>query len=170
MRFVIADTHFFGKNIMKYENRPFNTVEEMNNTFIHNWNSAVTKDDTVYMLGDFFDFDNCTYSQADDIVKKLNGKIVLILGNHDRNYVDFYRSQSNIIVEENPIIVDKYFMLSHEPMYVTVNSPYANIFGHVHSNPMYRDVSCRSFCACAERIGYAPIALDRAMVSIKNAN
>ena len=77
--FYIADTHFGHDNIRKLSNRPFSTVEEMDNALINNWNSVVTDDDDVYILGDF------SYKSEDpiDYLKKLNGKKHLIVGNHD---------------------------------------------------------------------------------------
>ena len=68
--YLIADTHFSHGNIIKYCNRPFSDIEEMNNTIINNWNSIDDKDDIVYHLGDFLLGDNIS-----DFVSKLNGKI-----------------------------------------------------------------------------------------------
>lgn len=169
MEFITADTHFFDENIIKFENRPFKNADVMNQTIIGHWNMDVGVDDTVYMLGDFFDFSNCNERKAASVINILNGKIILILGNHDRTHVDFYRSQEKIIVETNPIIVDDFFMLSHEPMYVTESSPYANMFGHVHANPMYKTVSSRSYCACMERHGYRLTKLKDAEEQIRLA-
>lgn len=52
--FLTADTHFFHKKILEFERaaRPFSSVEEMNEVLIDNWNSVVTKRDTVWHLGD----------------------------------------------------------------------------------------------------------------------
>ena len=51
--FFTADTHFGHYNIMRYIDRPFKSVDEMNNTIITNWNKVVSKSDRVYHLGDF---------------------------------------------------------------------------------------------------------------------
>jgi len=54
MVFFIADTHFGHKNVLKLCNRPFETIEQMNETFIENWNRRVTGRDSVYVIGDLF--------------------------------------------------------------------------------------------------------------------
>lgn len=69
-----------------------------------------------------------------------------------------------------PAVLEDFYILSHEPVYVNINSPYANIFGHVHGNPMYQDVSARSFCACVERIGYAPVPFETVKKAILDQN
>lgn len=81
--FVTSDTHFNHVNMVEkfcQESRPFNTVEEMNEAIVKNWNSVVSPDDTVYHLGD------CFMGQLDTVAKygsRLNGKIHVIPGNHD---------------------------------------------------------------------------------------
>jgi calcineurin-like phosphoesterase family protein len=72
MIFVTADLHLNHCNIIKYCNRPFKTVEEMNKTLINNWNSKVTKEDVVFHLGDF------CFGPYKEFERKLNGKIVYI--------------------------------------------------------------------------------------------
>ena len=76
-----ADTHFDHKNIIKYCNRPFNSIGEMNSALIDNWNSVVKKDDLVIHNGDFCFGGFEAYQQYRD---ELNGKIILIRGNHDK--------------------------------------------------------------------------------------
>ena len=56
--FVISDHHFYHENIIKYCNRPFNSLREMNYTMIEKWNSVVSENDTVLHLGDFSFGDN----------------------------------------------------------------------------------------------------------------
>ena len=151
--FVIADTHFGDDNIRKFENRPFDTVIQMTRGLIERWNETVSENDTVYVLGDF-----CVESEIKTVLaeNKLNGKIILIVGNHDKGFEDEYRKYG-VEVIEHPIILDGFWILSHEPMYVSEQTPYANVFGHVHNNPMYKTVSSRSYCVSVERIVYRPI-------------
>ena len=78
--FVVADTHFNHENIIRYCNRPFNNVYEMNEKIIENWNSVVEKDDTVYHLGDY-GFGK--KEELQEIFNRLNGIKYLIMGNHD---------------------------------------------------------------------------------------
>ena len=78
--FLTSDTHFHHRGILKH--RPFETVEEMNETIVKNWNSVVRPQDTVYHLGDVVVWG--TVPEEYDILKRLNGKIHLILGNHDK--------------------------------------------------------------------------------------
>ena len=163
--FAIGDLHFFDENIRRFENRPWANVKEMNDALIFNWNCMVSANDKVFVVGDFISMDYCTEAEAIDILNQLNGHIVLIAGNHDKPYLDFYRNH-NVEVIEFPIVYHNFWIISHEPMYVTVNSPYANIFAHIHNNPMYQTVSSRSYCVSAERIGYRPILVKDAIDAV----
>lgn len=156
----IGDTHFFHKNIIEYENRPFDSVESMNESLIRYWNSAVGKDDRVFHLGDF-SFGNKT--KQIEIGRQLNGYKVLIMGNHDQYSMQHYRDCSFNEVVKFPIILDNFWMLSHHPMYINRNMPYANIFAHVHGNPEYTDFSPQTFCVSVERkhVNYRPISFDK---------
>jgi len=79
--FFISDSHFFHANVIGFDNRPFNDVNEMNETMITNWNSVVGEEDTIFYLGDLsFNRKN---EVNKELVHKLNGKIHFILGNHD---------------------------------------------------------------------------------------
>lgn len=78
---LIADTHFGHANIIKYCKRPFANVQEQDEVMVENWNRLVQPGDVVYHHGDFGFF----RSTADAVaaVKRLNGQIFLIKGNHD---------------------------------------------------------------------------------------
>lgn len=171
-RFLIADTHFYDENIMKFEGRPFKTVEEMNTQIVDNWNSVVSSEDIVYMLGDFFGYcaGDSGYFKVEKIVNDLKGCIVLIRGNHETDEQISWFKKLGIEVIEYPIVLDNFYILSHEPMYVSENMPYANVFGHIHNNPMYKTCSSRSYCVSVERINYTPILFDIIKHSILNEN
>lgn len=79
--FFTSDTHFFHKNVIRFCNRPFLDVEEMNRGLVTNWNSVVQPKDEVYHLGDF---GFCGTSAACEILGKLNGRKHFISGNHDQ--------------------------------------------------------------------------------------
>ena len=79
--FFTSDLHFCHANVIKYDGRPFNDVDEMNEQLILNWNSVVGAKDVVFYLGDL-SFDR-SGEKTQRIVNELNGKIHYILGNHD---------------------------------------------------------------------------------------
>lgn len=134
--FFTSDTHFGHANIIRFCNRPFKNVEEMDEVLIENWNQVVSDDDTVFHLGDFaFGGSNVWKS----IIPRLNGHINLIIGNHDRkNLRQGYMSsfgmvvpQLQIEIEGNPIYLNHYPFLCYGGSYRGV----WQLFGHVHSGP-----------------------------------
>ena len=156
--FVIGDNHFFHNNIIKYENRPFNSVDEMNESMIAQWNSEVSKKSKIIVCGDWI-FGSKANIEA--IVPRLNGYKILIIGNHD-NYTPRYYNSIGVEEASNyPILVNDFLLFSHEPQYINEAMPYINVFAHVHSNPMYKDFSPKSACVSAERLGYRPIRLRK---------
>ncbi len=95
--FFTSDTHFNHTNIIQYCQRPFKSTDEMNEAMIDNWNSVVGEDDTVFHLGDF-----CLGGAAEwnKILNRLNGKIYLILGNHDlknirQGFIERFKTRCN---------------------------------------------------------------------------
>lgn len=82
MRYYIADLHFFhGKLNTKMDCRGFQSVEEMNGYMLQKWNVKVRKNDDVVILGDL------SWGKAEEtneLLEKLNGRLYLIQGNHDR--------------------------------------------------------------------------------------
>lgn len=82
MRYYIADLHFFHAGVNdRMDHRGFKTVEDMNDYMIHQWNNRVRKNDETVVLGDF-SFGK--WLETNQILKKLNGRIYLIKGNHDK--------------------------------------------------------------------------------------
>lgn len=79
--FFVSDTHFGHANIIKYSQRPFADVQEMNEMLIKNWNKVVQPTDTVWHLGDFAFME---YKEFSNLLRRLNGNINVVLGNHDK--------------------------------------------------------------------------------------
>ena len=145
------------RNVIAYCNRPFATVSEMNKALIDNWNKVVRKEDKVIMNGDF------ALAGKDKIIeigRQLNGRKTLILGNHDGASLKTYYDAGFEMVSKYPIVVEEFFIVSHQPLFVQSNGVYANIFAHVHDSPEYADYSSRLFCVSAERINYTPIEFN----------
>lgn len=79
-KYYIADTHFGHEAALGFCNRPFNSVREMDDFMVDAWNSAVRPTDIIYHLGDF-SFGGAAHARQ--IFRRLNGRKILILGNHD---------------------------------------------------------------------------------------
>jgi calcineurin-like phosphoesterase family protein len=156
-RWVISDTHFGHENIIKYCDRPFSCKEEMDEILIRNWNKTVSNDDVVYFLGDFC-FGRPGREVSRSYRSKLNGRIHLIRGNHDR-YIDesiFESAQDSIVLEIN----DKAIYLCHYPEQNNIwKIPPHDfyLYGHVHNKFSFNP---RKFNMCVENCDYTPIDLD----------
>ena len=154
MLYFYGDPHFGDADIMRYENRKFMSVKDMDSQLIRYYNETVTDDDEVIFTGDLG-----ADGYEKDILDILHGKKYLLKGNHDTKENSEYRNFGFIEVYDHPIILEDFWIVSHEPMYVTLSSPYANIFAHVHNNNMYKDFTKNTFCSSVERINYTPISL-----------
>ena len=163
--FFIADTHFDEDNIRRYENRPFETAEQMNTSLINSWNSVVSAEDEVYVLGDF----GADKREA-EILSELNGKKYLVKGNHDVYSNEYYRNAGFSEVYDMPVLYKGFWILSHDAIYVNTNMPYANLFGHVHNNPIVKDYSPQHFCVSVERINYTPISFEDIAKKVKESS
>ena len=131
----IADTHFSHNNVIRFDNRPFATVEEMETELIQRWNQAILKfDDTVHILGDF------CWGKEDEWVHLLNelaGNKVLVRGNHDlKNMSSRLRNMFQDIKDYKEITDGgRHVILSHYPQLFykgSYNPDCYMICGHVH--------------------------------------
>ena len=123
--FFTSDTHFSHSNIIKFCDRPYSNVSEMNSELINNWNKVVPKDGIVFHLGDF------AWSGSINKYKELlNGEIHLIYGNHDKDCIS-----SNAFASKQPQLVlnidGKLVYLNHFP-YLCFPMQHMQLFGHVH--------------------------------------
>ena len=88
-----ADTHFGHKNVITFCDRPCNNLLEMNNLIIDNWNAVVGQNDEVWHLGDV------AWKDIEQFLPRLNGRINVVLGNHDYKKQIRNRIASNITGE-----------------------------------------------------------------------
>ena len=166
---IISDTHFGHTNIIKYCNRPFRSIEQMEDQLIHNWNKTVSKRDQVLFLGDF------GFGEVHQLKKwaqALNGDIIMILGNHDRSRsTSFWRNEIGMQeVYPEPIIYKKFFILSHEPIdWVSPKVPVVNIHGHSHDLDIF-NINNHHINICVEQINYTPIRLNSIIKVCAEAN
>lgn len=82
MIFFTADNHFWHENIIKFCNRPFKSIEEMNEILIEKWNKKVSYSDTVIINGDFC---LCNRTKFKKIHNTLNGTKIYLQGSHGNN-------------------------------------------------------------------------------------
>lgn len=132
--YFTSDTHFNHANIIGFCHRPFKDVEEMNDTLTANWNRVVGEDDIVFHLGNF-----CLGGSAEwtNVLNRLNGKIYLIVGNHDiRNLRQGYYDRFEAIYMQMYIEIGKQkIYLNHYPFlcYSGADKDTWQLFGHVHT-------------------------------------
>jgi len=136
--FFTADPHYNHANIIKYCKRPFSDVDHMNYTLIQNWNSVVTHDDSVFILGDL------AYGDKMDILNVLNqlmGHKYLVMGNHDRNtcipnykLIEIFEGYKTMYVKDPD--GHKEITMCHFPMLSWQSSHKGawNLYGHWHSH------------------------------------
>lgn len=133
----IADCHFYHNRICReMENRGFPGYAEMNEHMIARWNEKVTARDSVYILGDF---SIAKGDATEKVIRRLQGKLHLIIGNHDRYLEDkgFDRSLFRSIepyqeIRDNGRLV----VLSHYPVFCYKGQYRPNtymLYGHVHN-------------------------------------
>lgn len=169
---IISDTHFNHTNILTFTDsntglkvRPeFDTVEQMNECMIENWNSVVKQGDIVYHLGDVLMGDKEGFKS---LWAKLNGSKRLIVGNHDD--VKFMSSGSFF----KKVMMWRMFpefglLMSHVPLHESAlwrgkgtDKQMVNVHGHIHQNPApegpYK-------CVCVEQINYTPVNIEELRV------
>ena len=135
MNRYISDLHLGNANVIQFDNRPFESLEEMHKTIISNWNKVTNKNDTVYILGDF-----CWETEAgwERYLKELSGKKVLIRGNHDLKAPSPKIKRYFLDIKDYKEITDngRHIIMSHYPipMHKAAYNPNCfMLYGHVHN-------------------------------------
>lgn len=160
MIYFTADQHYYHKNVIKYEDRPFKTIDEMNQTMIQNHNSIISNNDEVYMIGDI---GFCQDYMMKSILKQLNGIKYLIKGNHDK----FGKS----VYEEFVWVKDYYklkynnekFILFHYPIYAWDCKHHGSyhIHGHVHTTSHNDFFDSKKFNVGVDCTGFKPVSIEK---------
>ena len=174
--YFTSDTHFGHDNVIRYCDRPYKTLSEMDEALVENWNQALRPDDTIYHLGDFT---LGKREQAEAYFARLNGRIKVVPGGHDKRWLakGEYHSKSNYPVEILPPLVTikltlsgistpQIFVLSHYAMRVWDRSHYGSwhLYGHSHCNlpPLPGSLDVGIDCW-----GYFPVFLREVMKELQ---
>jgi len=155
-QWVMADPHFGHAKMCLFTGddgaklRPFDTVEEMDRTMVERWNACVQPGDRVYLLGDVA-FNRRTIEP----VRHLNGRIVLVRGNHDelrlRDYAELFDDVRGLVSKGSCV-------MSHAPIHPMCMDRWTmNIHGHLHAKSVGDP---RYVCVSVEQTGYAPVNLN----------
>lgn len=165
-KWFISDTHFFHANILKFTGKDgerirkeFETLEEMHETVIENWNNHIAEEDYVYHLGDVtFRYDGA----FNNLMSRLKGKKRLIVGNHDKltNPALFKHFEKIEIWKGfSDKEADIAFTASHFPLpqYVLRNGKH-NAHGHIHQN---KSPEAHQQNLSVEAINYMPRHIDQ---------
>jgi calcineurin-like phosphoesterase family protein len=165
--YFTADLHFNHAKIIQYCSRPFNSIIDMNNTFINNWNRKVTNNDEIVINGDFA---FCNGDRANELLRQLNGKKFLIIGNHDHflKYKTFDKSLFEWI-KDYYMLKTQYkgekikIVLSHYPFYRWDCKHHGSIhlYGHVHNTQLgLNELLGKAYNVGVDVNNYEPISLD----------
>lgn len=163
-KWFISDTHFSHTNIIRYTGRPFQSVNEMNQTLIENWNAYVELQDIVFFLGDFglgsIDF-------LSDLCSKLHGQKICIRGNHGGTPMKMHKIGFSVVLDSAFVKIGRHKVeLVHIPSFP--GPLHFQLHGHVHEKRPNKVVD-RQLNLSVEVWDYKPVSektiaslLDRA--------
>lgn len=176
MIYFSSDLHLNHSKPFIYEARGFEDIHEMNNTIIKNFNSIVTYEDDLYLLGDNFLGD---LEDGLKLFKQLPGKIHLIWGNHCTDNRKMAMSQCHNVVEivgfAGMLHYNKYhFYLSHFPTITTNFDDYQKplkqrtlcLAGHTHSTEKFEP--CGSYNVAVDAHNCLPVSIEEIIEDFKD--
>lgn len=137
---ITSDTHFGHENIIKYCNRPYPNVGAMNEDLVRRWNNRVAPGDLVYHLGDVGYMKGSQKVLTEDnamnqLIRRLNGKKILILGNHDKSAERMMEFGFDFACEE--MVIGHYgrqLLLVHRPQLTQRSDIDFTLHGHIHNS------------------------------------
>ena len=165
--FLISDTHFGHSNIIKYCNRPFESVDKMNETLIRNWCETITNDDYVIHVGDFVVGVKNKPLVSNEMYNLLTGKKIMVFGNHDCPYGLKYTTYDKVYFTR----YGKKFVCQHYPIDPKEENCDVAIVGHLHNNenPTLSPYMFENqINVSSELIGYRPMLLTPSLVESSN--
>ena len=136
MIFYISDLHIGHKAALRFDERPFADIQEMEHEIIRRWNERVTAEDDVYILGDVF---YRYQGKPAELLRQLSGRLHLITGNHDYCILKDEEALSCFVsVDRLKMITDneRHVVLCHYPLIVWNMKHFGSyhVYGHVHRN------------------------------------
>jgi calcineurin-like phosphoesterase family protein len=175
MIYFASDTHFSHNREFVYKIRGFDSVEAMNSAIIEKWNAVVKPEDDVYLLGDIMLNDNDVGMEC---LAKLNGKIHILIGNHDTNSrIKLYGTLPNVDVIGYATVVKygKYtFYLSHYPTLTSnlddmapLSQHVLNLFGHTHQTKNFYNDSPYMYHVGMDSHDCTPVSAEQVIADIK---
>lgn len=173
--FFTSDTHFCHNQGFLYEPRGFSSIEEHDETIVENWNKVVKPEDRVIHLGDVMLNNN---EKGIEYIKRLNGEICIVWGNHDTDArKELLSALPNVIVLGYAHVIKhgKFSLyLSHYPTLTAnyddkrLSQHVINLHGHTHqqanflypNNPFMYHVGVDSH-------NCTPVHIDEVMTDIR---
>ena len=168
--FVTADTHWGHAKSLSFLQpdgsplRPFDSVEEMDETMVERWNATVGKTDTIYHLGDVI-----IPRKSLPILERLNGRKILVKGNHDQHvklseWAKYFEDVRGAFFHPGDSTMRGGLIFTHVPVHPSCLSGHylGNVHGHLHCHQIIDDgkVDKRYYNACVERHNFYPVALE----------
>lgn len=161
MYFFIADEHYFHSNIIRFCDRPFQNVEDMNEAIIENSNSVVKKDDTVIHAGDFTLLRNRKKIQK-YLIDRLNGHHIFLKGSHD-----YWLPKNKSLQRWEGMIDSHYVVVDHYAMHMWARSHYNSwhLYGHSHKDLR---LSGKRHCISADNTDFYPLSFEQIKEIMEN--
>ena len=171
--YVSSDQHFNHWAINRYCKRGFKSLQDMNSTMIKKWNRLVRPDDLIIHVGDLI-FTQGASKNIIEILKQLNGRIILVRGNHDRKSYSYYMTNGiDFICERFSWYFNKKKILFiHSPHDVTYNDLKTCryiIHGHSHDKGkfIHKNKQCQLINVSVENTKFAPLNLVTLLNRVK---
>ena len=182
---VTSDLHIGHNRDFIYQKRGFESAEEHDQALVSNWNELVAAEDEVYILGDVMS----KYSAIEDdfsyglsVLKQLNGKLVILRGNHDsREKIEYYKTCQNVVSAGDAALYLDYpddggyhFYLTHYPTLVshrklkTLKNALLNLYGHTHQKEHFFNGHPYMYCVCLDAHEMRPVLLDEILEEIRH--